>query len=99
MGTPSLDLPELLEGEEQETEGALPWNVILYNDDVHSFNEVVFQVQKAVGVSSEIAFEITMEAHTKGQAVCYSGTRDDCEKVAAVLREIELTVEVTPAER
>jgi ATP-dependent Clp protease adapter protein ClpS len=78
----------------EETEPALPYYVILYNDDFHGIDEVVLQVQKAVGVSVQEAFEITMEAHTRGKAVCYTGDIEDCEKVAAVLREIKLTVEI-----
>jgi len=51
-------------------------------------------VQKAAGVSAHEAFEITMEAHSKGRAVCYSGDIEECQKVAAILREIRLTVEI-----
>jgi len=83
-----------LELEGQEVAAALPFYVILYNDDHHAVDEVVLQVQKATGVSLHQAFEITMEAHTKGRAVCFTGEIDECEKVAAVLREIKLTVEV-----
>jgi len=82
----------VLEG--TETEAALPYYVILYNDDHHSIDEVVLQVQKAAGVSLHRAFEITMEAHSKGRAVCYTGDIEECEKVAGVLREIKLTVEI-----
>ncbi len=98
MGTPALETPDLLAEEEQETEKAIPWNVILYNDDHHTFNAVVLQVQKATGVALNVAFEITMEAHTKGRAICYSGSHFDCEKVAAVLREIGLSVEIVLAQ-
>jgi ATP-dependent Clp protease adaptor protein ClpS len=83
-----------LELEDTETAAALPYFVILYNDDQHSIDEVVLQVQKAAGVTLHQAFEITMEAHTEGRAVCYSGDMESCEKVAAVLREIRLTVEI-----
>ena len=76
------------------TEITLPWNVVIYNDAVHTINEVILQVQKATGVSLEAAFEITMTVHTKGRATCYTGTRTECEKVAAVLKEIGLTVEI-----
>lgn len=80
--------------DDTDTAAALPYFVILFNDDFHSIDEVVLQVQKAAGVSLHQAFEITMEAHSKGKAVCYSGDIDQCEKVAAVLREIRLTVEI-----
>jgi ATP-dependent Clp protease adaptor protein ClpS len=100
MEDPSVSDPKespgvgTLELEDTETAAALPYFVILFNDDFHSIDEVVLQVQKAAGVSLHQAFEITMEAHSKGKAVCYSGDIDQCEKVAAILREIKLTVEI-----
>ena len=80
--------------EEEETARALPWCVILYNDEVHSFDQVIHQVQKATGVSLKAAFEITLEAHTLGRAVCFRGSLTDCERVARILREISLHVEI-----
>ena len=72
----------------------LPWNVILYNDNVHSFEEVILQVRKAAGVSIEKAVEITLEAHHKGRAICFSGSIENCTKVANILKEIRLHVEI-----
>lgn len=71
-----------------------PWKVLLYNDDWHSFDEVVFQVQKATGYSLERAEQITHEAHATGRAVAYAGEKEACKRVAAVLREIRLQVEI-----
>ena len=79
---------------EEEVETGLPYFVILYNDDFHTLDQVVLQVQKATGASASDAFEITMQAHTNGKAVCYSGDHDECAKVANILREIKLTAEV-----
>lgn len=71
-----------------------PWHVILYNDDWHSFEEVVAQVQKATEYPLERAEQITYEAHTTGRAIAYSGPKDECQRVAGVLREIRLQVEI-----
>jgi ATP-dependent Clp protease adapter protein ClpS len=73
------------------------YHVILYNDDLHAFDDVVRQVQKATGVSTEDAFAITMQAHETGRAVCYAGSHDACAKVAEILREIGLHVEIDKA--
>ncbi|GAB4390475.1 MAG: hypothetical protein Kow0025_22770 [Thermodesulfovibrionales bacterium] len=73
-----------------------PWNVHILNDDWHTFEEVVLQVARATGCSFEQAFEITFEAHTYGEAVCFSGPKARCEKVAGVLREIDLGVRLAP---
>lgn len=74
-----------------------PWVVILYNDDWHPYDQVVFQVQKATGCSLEKAVWITHEAHTTGRAVAYSGTLEECERVAGILRAIKLQVETDKA--
>jgi ATP-dependent Clp protease adapter protein ClpS len=73
------------------------FHVILYNDDLHAFDDVVRQVQRATGASTEDAFAITMQAHETGRAVCYMGPHDACAKVADILREIGLHVEIDKA--
>lgn len=74
------------------------YHVILYNDDIHAFDDVVRQVQKATGVSTEDAFAITLQAHETGRAACYMGPHDACAKVADILREIGLHVEIDKAQ-
>jgi ATP-dependent Clp protease adaptor protein ClpS len=74
-----------------------PWMVVLFNDDHHTFDEVIAQVQKATACSPGEAFHITYTAHTRGQAVAYVGSRAECEQVAGVLREIALRVELEEA--
>ena len=74
-----------------------PWVVILYNDDYHGFDEVILQVQKATGCSLETAEAITYEAHLTGRAIAYTGTAEECERVAGVLRQIRLQVETDRA--
>lgn len=78
----------------EQTTADKKWNVILFNDEDHAFEEVIFQVQKAVGCSIEQAETITTTAHIEGQAVAYTGTRLRCEKVATILRQIDLYVEI-----
>ena len=52
------------------TEHLPPYAVILHNDDVHSMEFVIEALLKAVTtLSHERALEITIEAHTSGQAV------------------------------
>lgn len=70
------------------------YRVILFNDDVHSMDEVVFQIQKATGYSLEKAEAIMFEAHSSGQAVVYCGDLQECKKVADVLMQINLMVSV-----
>lgn len=71
-----------------------PWTVILYNDDVHTFDEVILQLVKATGCAVEEAAKIALNAHAAGRAPAYSGTFDECFRVNGVLREIQLVTEI-----
>ena len=86
---------------EQEVDGSLetqgPWVVILYNDDYHTFDEVILQLQKATGCDLNTAVAITFEADATGRAIAYTGTQEECERVAGVLRQIRLQVETDRA--
>lgn len=74
--------------------GTGDFRVILYNDDWHSQDEVVTQLQKATKCDEHTAIAIMLEAHFRGRARCYQGSRAECHRVARVLREIQLQVEV-----
>ena len=94
-GEPSTDveIERLIEEIEQIAEEPAH-NTILYNDDFHVFEDVVHMVGLATGKSFIDAYVITLEAHNNGRAICYSGEKKDCEKVAETLRGAGLIVEV-----
>lgn len=71
-----------------------PWRLILYNDDVHTFDEVINQLIKALGCSLMKAEEITQKVHNDGKATVYEGTFEECFKVNSVLQEIQLVTEI-----
>ncbi|MDZ7373681.1 MAG: ATP-dependent Clp protease adaptor ClpS [candidate division KSB1 bacterium] len=71
-----------------------PWRVVLYNDDVHKFEDVVRQVRKATGFSLLRAMEITYVAHNVGEAVVYEGAFVDCVHIADELRKGGLSVRI-----
>ncbi len=83
--------------EETSTVVIEPWNVILFNDDWHTFEEVIAQLILATSCSAEQAAHIAWDAHTEGEAVCYTGSRERCELVASVLEEIDLGVRLEKA--
>lgn len=85
--------PDVLEEEEVSRTGGrhdAPWKVILYNDDVHAFGEVIAQLKKATGCSHAEAARIAMQAHMKGRAVAFAGSFPECFRVSECLREINL---------
>lgn len=69
--------------------------VFLFNCDCHSFAEVIGQLLKAVpGMTRPLAEELAWRVHTNGLAEVYRGGLEECDRVAAVLREIGLIVQV-----
>ena len=81
---------------EEETEERLdePWRVILYNDDVHTFDEVITQLIKATGCSTADAERLAWKVHTEGKAKVYEGSFEECFRVQGILREIQLVTEI-----
>ncbi len=92
MKTGHSESTELLT--DTETELGNPWQVVLFNDEVHSFDEVILQLQRATGCSLEKATELTWRVHNNGKAVVHIGSKEDCEKVAGVLGQIRLSTQV-----
>jgi ATP-dependent Clp protease adapter protein ClpS len=74
-----------------------PYVVIIYNDDWHTFPQVIQQVQKATGCPLDKAVEITDQVHNVGRAIAFAGSMEECERVATILRQIRLQVETDRA--
>ncbi|WP_457626285.1 ATP-dependent Clp protease adaptor ClpS [Persephonella sp.] len=80
--------------EEKNTEIGIPAKVIVYNDDWHTFEEVIYQLIKAIKCDLATAEALTWEIHTKGKAVVFEGDLEEALYVQNVLEEIDLSVEV-----
>lgn len=78
----------------EETAVMLPARVILYNDDEHTFDEVIAQLMKAVGCSRNEGEQYAFEVDTRGLACVFEGEMTDCLRVSSVLEEISLHTEV-----
>lgn len=74
--------------------GAMHAKVILFNDEHHTFDEVITQILKAVHCSVERAEQLTWEVHNSGKATVFEGPMHECLNVSAVLEEIALKTEV-----
>jgi len=68
--------------------------VVLFNDDWHTFDEVIIQIIKATGYSIQKAESITYEVHNTGKSVVYSGDISDCLKISYILEEITLITQI-----
>ncbi len=70
------------------------YHVILFNDEVHDFDEVINQLIKATGCSYPKAEQLTIETHNNGKAAVYEGTLVDCIHVSSILEEIALHTQI-----
>jgi ATP-dependent Clp protease adaptor protein ClpS len=69
-------------------------HVVLYNDEEHTFDEVIGQIIKATQCSLQRAEQCTWEVHTRGRCIVYTGPIDTCLRVSSILEEIALKTEI-----
>ncbi|MEO0559678.1 MAG: ATP-dependent Clp protease adaptor ClpS [Bacteroidota bacterium] len=95
-GMGMAETPDVLTQEDVAVEERVdtPWRVIVYNDDIHTFDEVIIQLVKATGCSTEQAERHAYTIHTRGKDCVYQGEFFECFRVQGVLREIQLVTEI-----
>ena len=70
-----------------------PWHVIVLNDDHNTFQGVAAALSKVVpGVSYEQGMALASRIHHTGQAIVWSGLREQAELYWEQLRERGLTM-------
>lgn len=82
------------EPDESTHVGGEGYRVVLFNDDVHAMDEVAFQVMKALGCPWDDAVHIMLCAHRNGSTTVTIASRTEANRVAGVLGEIGLLVQV-----
>lgn len=92
----SGDAANPLGQEEQEEDVAIhePAKVILFNDEVHTFDEVIVQLIKAIRCARGKAESLAWEVHTNGKALVYTGDLPRCIEVSGILEEIQLMTQI-----
>jgi ATP-dependent Clp protease adapter protein ClpS len=89
------DTDELTKTEEQVEESIdTPWRLFLFDDDIHTFDEVIEQIVKAKGCSYSVAQDLTFQVHNNGKALIHEGEFIECLKMEGVLNEIQLVTEI-----
>lgn len=95
MGIKKEESNPVVEFEQEEaTSVGLESKVILFNDDWHTFDEVIAQLIKAIQCTYEKARAYAIEVHIKGKSVVYNGALQDCLKVSSILEEIALHTQI-----
>jgi ATP-dependent Clp protease adaptor protein ClpS len=87
-------ITQLGEQKDEEVVVQEPAKVILFNDEVHTFDEVIDQLIKATRCSTSRAEALTWEVHSTGKAVVYEGDVRKCMEVSGVLEEIQLMTQI-----
>ena len=63
------DVDELIKTEEQVEESIdTPWRLFLFDDDIHTFDEVIEQIMKAKGCNRSVAQDLTFQVHNNGNS-------------------------------
>ena len=91
-----LEKPEQISDPEieEETDIDLECRVILFNDDWHTFDEVIDQLIKAINCSFDVARGFAFEVHVRGKAVVFTGDLQKCLRVSSILEEIALHTQI-----
>jgi ATP-dependent Clp protease adaptor protein ClpS len=80
--------------QEQDVKIGLPYMVVLYNDDWHTFEQVIVQIMKAIQCDFEKARGFAFEAHVKGKSIVFNGQLSECLKVSSILEIIALHTQI-----
>jgi ATP-dependent Clp protease adaptor protein ClpS len=72
-------LPREKVKEEHKTKRQPPYNVVLLNDDDHSFDYVIAMLQQLFGYPREKGYQMAYEVHTKGRVIVLTTTREHAE--------------------
>ena len=77
----TLTLPEVAKKpkDDQKTRKLPPYNVILFNDDDHSFEYVIAMLQKLFGHPAEKGYQMAWEVHTQGRVIVDTTSKERAE--------------------
>lgn len=89
-GTTTISAPKVREQVKQDTADATDagWKVVLHNDEVTPYDVVIYGLQRAAGLSLEVAEAVAHEAHTEEVAIVKRGlTEEDAQIICGGLRK------------
>jgi ATP-dependent Clp protease adaptor protein ClpS len=77
MGTTAV--PERATKERQQTKRQPPYNVILHDDDDHSFDYVIRMLKELFAHPEEKGFQLAEEVHRSGRVIVCTTSRERAE--------------------
>ncbi len=87
---PALKIPKKIKKATTGSGSGFEARTILFNDNFHTFDEVAYQLVKAIRCSYSKGMALANVVHNLGSAIVYTGHPERCEAVAMVLEEIKL---------
>jgi ATP-dependent Clp protease adaptor protein ClpS len=76
----TITLPAIPKLREQEkTKRQPPYNVVLLDDDYHTFDYVIAMLQQLFGYPREKGMQMAMEVHTTGRVIVLTTTKEHAE--------------------
>lgn len=70
----TITIPKRKEKEEQQLKRQPPYNVILLNDDDHSFEYVIRMLKQLFGHPEERGYQMALEVHLTGRVIVMTTT-------------------------
>jgi len=89
--TVSVPRPELLD---DVGNNAGDWVVIVFDNPVNTWDQVIGILQKATGCPLEEAEMETWEVHHLGKSIVHHGDKPECDRAAAIISTIGIQVAV-----
>jgi ATP-dependent Clp protease adapter protein ClpS len=83
-----------IENTETQTHVSDKPSVVLFDDQTHTFDEVIRQICLAIRCSIEHATELAEEVHNTGSSQVYRGDITECLQVSHILEKIRLKTQI-----
>jgi ATP-dependent Clp protease adaptor protein ClpS len=77
--TGTIVVPKKKPKEEQKTKRQPPYNVVLINDDDHSYDYVIRMLKQLFGYPEEKGFQMAKEVDTTGRVIVLTTTKEHAE--------------------
>ena len=90
---PSVARPSAEQSSETTAYGS-GYIVVVYDNDVNTYAEVIHILQLATGCTHEEAEIEAWEVDNLGKSVVHHGAKEECERAAGIIRQIGIRVEV-----
>lgn len=106
MSTQTLPMPTLLPGTDSQNDAKIAprWNVVLINDDYHSFEFVIYLLMTIFKKDINEAFKITKAVHDEGRGVAATCSKERAELYLEQITSLKegakgaLTADMEPAD-